>query len=431
MEAWRFGSLVFGEGLRPTPLLLSFKREDDGGEGTISGRSARKATGVSPSGFARTGVFAGKGDFSISPDTIEPAPPPLPRRGGFGTISPMAKDPDGLTPMMRQYRRTKEELDADTILFFRMGDFYEMFFEDAHRAAPILGVAVTKRAGVPMCGVPYHALDNYLAKVIRAGLKAAVCEQAEDPKTAKGLVRREITRIVSPGSLTEDALLDAEASNYIAAVFSGKGAYGVAALELSTGTLAVEDAHGEASLIEALRRIAPSETVVADDQRDQLAPTLPASVSGPLTATDAWRFMADQATDTLTHQFNVHSLEGYCGQGPLPQWVRAAGALLGAQDGVFSGFAVRVKGAGVDFFHPYIWKTILPFPSVNFRQFLHIPDHEQYFLSHPDLSPCRKVHTLRLHNDECIYTGDLLSFLSAHIHHRLQYVPAHPSPAHR
>ena len=240
----------------------------------------------------------------------------------------MAKDPDGLTPMMRQYRRTKEELDADTILFFRMGDFYEMFFEDAHRAAPILGVAVTKRAGVPMCGVPYHALDNYLAKVIRAGLKAAVCEQAEDPKTAKGLVRREITRIVSPGSLTEDALLDAEASNYIAAVFSGKGAYGVAALELSTGTLAVEDAHGEASLIEALRRIAPSETVVADDQRDQLAPTLPASVSGPLTATDAWRFMADQATDTLTHQFNVHSLEGYCGQGPLPQWVRAAGALL-------------------------------------------------------------------------------------------------------
>ena len=130
----------------------------------------------------------------------------------------MAKETDGLTPMMRQYRRTKEELDADTILFFRMGDFYEMFFEDAHRAAPILGVAITKRAGVPMCGVPYHALDGYLAKVIRAGLKAAVCEQAEDPKTAKGLVRREITRIVSPGSLTEEALLDAGAPNFLAAV---------------------------------------------------------------------------------------------------------------------------------------------------------------------------------------------------------------------
>ena len=123
-------------------------------------------------------------------------------------VEVMAKDHDGLTPMMRQYRRTKEELDADTVLFFRMGDFYEMFFEDAHRAAPILGVAITKRAGVPMCGVPHHALDSYLAKVIRSGLKAAVCEQAEDPKLAKGLVRREITRIVSPGTVTEEAILD-------------------------------------------------------------------------------------------------------------------------------------------------------------------------------------------------------------------------------
>lgn len=240
----------------------------------------------------------------------------------------MAKDPDGLTPMMRQYRRTKEELDDDTILFFRMGDFYEMFFEDAHRAAPILGVAITKRAGVPMCGVPYHALDGYLAKVIRAGLKAAVCEQAEDPKTAKGLVRREITRIVSPGSLTEEALLDAEAPNYLAAVFAGKGAFGVAALELSTGALAVEDAAGEAALVEALRRIAPSETLVPDEQRAQLAPALVPAVAGTLTATEAWRFMADQAAETLTRQFHVHSLEGFCGQGPLPQWVRAAGALL-------------------------------------------------------------------------------------------------------
>ncbi len=240
----------------------------------------------------------------------------------------MAKETDGLTPMMRQYRRTKEELDADTILFFRMGDFYEMFFEDAHRAAPILGVAITKRAGVPMCGVPYHALDGYLAKVIRAGLKAAVCEQAEDPKTAKGLVRREITRIVSPGSLTEEALLDAGAPNFLAAVYMGKRAFGVAALELSTGRLSVEEARDEAALTEALRRIAPSETLVADDQRDALAPALPPQVAGPLTVTEGWRFMADQAEETLRRHFGVHSLEGFCGQGPLPQWVRAAGALL-------------------------------------------------------------------------------------------------------
>ena len=231
----------------------------------------------------------------------------------------MAKESDGLTPMMRQYRRTKEELDADTILFFRMGDFYEMFFEDAHRAAPILGVAVTKRAGVPMCGVPYHALDSYLAKVIRAGLRAAVCEQAEDPKTAKGLVRREITRIVSPGSLTEDALLEAGASNFLAAVCAGKAGYGVAALELSTGRLTVEEAADGAALVEALRRIAPSETLVAEEQRERLAPALTPAVAGKTTETEGWRFMVDQAEETLRRHFGVHSLEGWdrcrCGCG--------------------------------------------------------------------------------------------------------------------
>lgn len=241
----------------------------------------------------------------------------------------MAKETDGLTPMMRQYRRTKEELDDETILFFRMGDFYEMFFEDAHRAAPILGVTITKRAGVPMCGVPYHALDSYLAKVVRAGLKAAVCEQTEDPKTAKGLVRREITRIVSPGTLTEESILDANASNFIAAVFAGKKeTYGVAALELSTGELCVEDAPNAGALIEALRRIAPSETLVSDEQSALFSPALTHEVAGTVTMTDAWQFMPDAAEDMLKRHFKIHSLEGYCGQGPRPAWVQSAGALL-------------------------------------------------------------------------------------------------------
>ncbi len=241
----------------------------------------------------------------------------------------MAKETDGLTPMMRQYRRTKESLDEETILFFRMGDFYEMFFEDAHRAAPILGVTITKRAGVPMCGVPYHALDGYLAKVVRAGLKAAVCEQTEDPKTAKGLVRREITRIVSPGTVTEDAILDAGTANYLATVFAGKKeVYGLAALELSTGELIVEDVESVSALIEALRRIAPSETLISDEQRELLAPALHQEVVGALSTTEGWRFMADQATDTLCRHFGVHSLEGLCGTGALPHWVLCAGALL-------------------------------------------------------------------------------------------------------
>ncbi len=241
----------------------------------------------------------------------------------------MAKETDGLTPMMRQYCRTKEELDQDTILFFRMGDFYEMFFEDAHRAAPILGVAITKRAGVPMCGVPYHAIDGYLAKVIRAGLKAAVCEQVEDPKAAKGIVRREITRIVTPGTVTEEAILDAQCSNYLIAVFAGKkDTYGIAALELSTGELAVEAATSPAALVEAVRRIAPSETVIAEEQHETLASLLVRDIAGPLTKIDDWRFMTDQATDTLCYHFHVHSLEGYCGTDTRPLWVNAAGALL-------------------------------------------------------------------------------------------------------
>lgn len=231
--------------------------------------------------------------------------------------------------MMRQYRRTKEELDDDTILFFRMGDFYEMFFEDARRAAPILGVAETRRAGVPMCGVPYHALDGYLAKVVRAGLKAAVCEQTEDPKLAKGLVRREITRIVTPGTVIEEALLDAGTSNYVASVLADPKSdrYGLAALELSTGECRVESCDSVGSLVEALRRVAPSETLICEDQHDRFAALKDCGILGSVTETAPWRYAADMAEETLCRQFRVHSLEGYCGD-TRPLWIQAAGALL-------------------------------------------------------------------------------------------------------
>jgi len=109
---------------------------------------------------------------------------------------------ESLTPMMRQYRRMKSEIDGDVILMFRLGDFYELFFEDAVIAAPILGVTLTKRSGYPMCGVPYHAIDSYLAKLIRANRKIAICDQMDIPAAAKGIVRREVTRIVTPGTIT-------------------------------------------------------------------------------------------------------------------------------------------------------------------------------------------------------------------------------------
>jgi DNA mismatch repair protein MutS len=139
--------------------------------------------------------------------------------------------------MMRQHLAIKREVPEGAIVMFRLGDFYEMFGEDAVVAAPILGATLTKRGNQPMCGVPHHALNAYLAKLIRAGKTAALCEQVEDPKTAKGLVRREVTRIITPGTVTEDGLLDETANNYIAAV-SGNS---LAMLDLSTGEFTVEE----------------------------------------------------------------------------------------------------------------------------------------------------------------------------------------------
>lgn len=206
--------------------------------------------------------------------------------------------------MMRQYLRIKSEIPKGAILMFRLGDFYEMFGEDAVLASPVLGATLTHRGNQPMCGVPYHALNAYLAKLIRAGMTAALCDQVEDPKTAKGLVRREVTRIVTPGTVTEDGLLDECANNYIAAV-SGTG---LALLDLSTGEFLVEGFDSEQRIDDALSRYRPAETLVPDE-------------------TNRWTFSLDAATDELQRHFKVMSLDGFGleGRGDL---VCAAGALL-------------------------------------------------------------------------------------------------------
>ena len=167
-----------------------------------------------------------------------------------------------LTPMLRQYRAMRQELDGDALLLFRLGDFYELFMDDARRAAPLLGLALTHRAGQPMCGIPHHAIDAYLAKIVRAGLKAAICDQMEDPRSVKGgrMVRREITRIVTPGTVTEETLLAEDADNYLVAVVPepAKGAQGfvVGVLELSTGELFCEAPADRAELSACLARLA-------------------------------------------------------------------------------------------------------------------------------------------------------------------------------
>ena len=190
--------------------------------------------------------------------------------------------------MQRQYLALKREVQPGAILMFRLGDFYEMFGEDAIVASPILGATLTQRNGQPMCGVPYHALSSYLAKLIRAGKTAALVDQVEDPKTAKGLVRREITRIVTPGTVTEDGLLDETVNTYIAACRNNS----LAMLDLSTGEFFGEEFASKEALDEAMERYSPAETVREDESNQ-------------------WTFSCDTALDTLTRHFKVMSLDGF------------------------------------------------------------------------------------------------------------------------
>ena len=138
------------------------------------------------------------------------------------------------TPMMEQYFRIKAE-HRDALLFFRLGDFYEMFYEDAKTAAPLLGLALTSRQKVPMCGVPYHAVNSYLTKLLRLGRKVAICEQVEDPKSAKGVVRREVIKVLTPGTAVEIDAEDARESLTIAALDLGDRGFGLALADLVTG----------------------------------------------------------------------------------------------------------------------------------------------------------------------------------------------------
>ena len=211
-----------------------------------------------------------------------------------------------LTPMMRQYASIKREIPQGAILLFRLGDFYEMFGEDAVTAAPILGVTLTRRGSQVMCGVPHHALNAYLAKLIRAGKTAAICEQVEDPGQGRKLVRREVTRIVSPGTVTEDGILDETSTNYIIAI----SALSIAALDLPTGEFFVETFESEQKLADALDRYHPAETITADSL-----------------GSDSWVFSPDASFEALTSHFGVTSLAGF-GLADSGDAVFAAGALV-------------------------------------------------------------------------------------------------------
>jgi len=225
-----------------------------------------------------------------------------------------------LTPMMQQYQSMRRELPDDVLLFYRLGDFYELFFEDAQVASPLLNVALTKRNGMPMCGVPYHAAEGYLAKLIKAGKRVAIAEQTTEPQPGK-IVEREIAQIISAGTIDDLNLLDSAKSNYLAAVYQQKGKIGFAYIEHTTGEFRVTEFTDRESFEDELTRLRPSELLFSEEQAADFD-LLPNALDY-----DGYTFLLDQAEYTLKEHFKVQSLDGFgcSGLGPA---IGAAGAIM-------------------------------------------------------------------------------------------------------
>lgn len=226
---------------------------------------------------------------------------------------------DTLTPMMRQYYAVRGELPPNTILLFRLGDFYEMFMEDAKEASTILNIALAKRGETPMCGMPYHAARGYIEKLIAAGKKVAVCDQVGEVQTGK-LVRREITQILTPGSL-DDFGLEAKSHNYLAAVRMRKDRFGLAYADLSTGDLRIAEFATLGNLMDELARICPSEVLHGSEQAEAFG-ALPGA-----TPLEGYHFETEPADAMLRDHFRVQSLDGF-GAAKYPIGVGCAGALF-------------------------------------------------------------------------------------------------------
>ncbi|MDJ0927691.1 MAG: DNA mismatch repair protein MutS [Gammaproteobacteria bacterium] len=232
----------------------------------------------------------------------------------------------GHTPMMRQYLRIKAEF-PDTLLFYRMGDFYELFYDDARRAATLIDITLTSRgksAGqpIPMAGVPYHAAESYLAKLLRQGESVAICEQVGDPATSKGPVAREVVRVLTPGTLTDEALLDSRRDNLIAALCPDGSRAGLAWLELSSGRLSISEL-ADTDMASELERLQVAELLLPE----QAAPAGLASMDTRTRELPPWQFDADTARRKLCEQFGTLNLDGF-GCADLPLAIRAAGGLL-------------------------------------------------------------------------------------------------------
>jgi len=241
--------------------------------------------------------------------------------------------PPKSTPMITQYLSIKEQY-PDAILFYRMGDFYEMFFEDAQVASRVLEITLTSRnknddSPVPMCGVPHRAARSYIARLIDNGYKVAVCDQIEDPAKAKGLVKRDVVRVITPGMVIENELLDERANNFVLAVACTGDFSGLAYLDISTGTFRVTESKDTAAIVEEIRRISPSEVLLPESAKNDPAYLPVRAVLAEIATSylDNRAFEHKRGYDALTDQFKTITLEGF-GCENLKAGICAAGAVI-------------------------------------------------------------------------------------------------------
>jgi DNA mismatch repair protein MutS len=229
------------------------------------------------------------------------------------------------TPMMQQFLKIKAE-HPDQMLFYRMGDFYELFFDDAKQAAELLNITLTARGKsngepIPMAGIPYHAAEQYLPRLLKLGVSVAICEQVGDPATSKGPVERKVARVLTPGTVTDDFLLDETRDNLLLAIFQENEAFGVAYIDLSSGRFTLSQLENSHALINEIERLQPAEILLQEEQSPLH------STQQSITRRASWHFDSDTALQLLTKQFGTHDLSGF-GCTDLPLAIVAAGALL-------------------------------------------------------------------------------------------------------
>ena len=237
----------------------------------------------------------------------------------------MKRMSENLTPMMQQYQRIKREIPSDALLLFRLGDFYELFFDDAKLVSGLLGITLTQRNGTPMCGIPHHASESYIGRLLKAGRKVAICDQLEEAGAAKGIIKRDVTQIVTPGTIFADRYLKAGVNNFLAAITNSENQFGLAFLDVTTGDFKLSELESPEALVSELQRLHPAEIVVPAENQAILSRLKGSGWN--VSFHDPWTFEFETAYLTLKDHFKTQSLDGF-GCQEMRLAVSAAGGAL-------------------------------------------------------------------------------------------------------